>query len=85
MKTQHMKILQYMKDHPKKGITIRQAAAYANWPHKRISELQQMGVRIRKVDVEENGERFRRYILEDPKQQIIREMLKARGKKRQAS
>ena len=84
--TQHEKILRYMIAHPKSGITIREGVMLGiNWPHKRISEIEQMGVGIKRVDVEEKDTRFRRYILMDPAQDTVEQFLKHEKEKRECA
>ena len=62
--TQHEKILLYLVEHPSTGITIRDGFRLGiNWPHKRIRELEEMGVQIKRIDDENDGTRFRRYVL----------------------
>lgn len=78
--TQHEKILRYMIEHPKEGVTVRDGVKLGiNWPHKRVGEFEQLGVRIKRIDVEENEKRFRRYILMDPEQDRVTELLKYYG------
>ena len=74
--TQHEKLLRYMVDHPH-GVTIREAfiKLNINWVHKRIAELEEMGVKIVRLNVSREGVAFRRYQLADPKQERIGELL----------
>lgn len=76
---QHERILRYMVDHPKNGITIREGfiKLNVNWTHKRIGELEEMGVQIKRLDESREGVSFRRYVLKDPKQKRITELLGA--------
>jgi hypothetical protein len=75
--TQHEKVLRYLVTHPKSGLTIREGVTKLNinWTHKRIGELEQMGVKINRIDDERDGVRFRRYVLKDPNQERIEELL----------
>lgn len=77
--TQHHKILKQLAENPKKGITVRDGYRLGiNWPHKRIRELEAMGVKIKRIDESpERGARFRRYILSDPDQNRVKELLSA--------
>lgn len=76
---QHEKILRYMVEHPKTGITIRDGfiKLNINWTHKRIGELEEMGVKIKRLDESREGVSFRRYILTDPKQERVTALLSA--------
>ena len=83
---QHEKLLRWLVSHPK-GITIREGfiKLNINWTHKRISELEEMGVKIKRLDESREGVSFRRYVLEDPKQERVIELLDAWAKKRGAA
>ena len=78
MMTQHEKVLRYMLEH-KNGITIRDGfiKLNINWTHKRIAELEEMGVKIKRLTEAREGVAFRRYVLEDPEQERIKELLEA--------
>lgn len=82
--TQHEKILRYLVNHPQSGMTIRDGVIKLNinWTHKRVAELEQMGVRVRRITDERDGVRFRRYILNDPNQDRVRELLELYGGKK---
>lgn len=76
--THQEKLLRHLLKYKKAGITIREAQDLykINWPHKRIGELEEMGIGIRRIDEhDEEGQRFRRYALLDPKQPRIKEVL----------
>lgn len=75
--TQQQRILQYLADHPKQGMTIRDGfeKLKINWPHKRVAELAEMGVQIKRIDEVINGNRIRRYVLADPEQDRVKELL----------
>lgn len=74
--TQHEKILRYMIAHPA-GMTIQDGMRLGiNWPHKRVGELEQFGVGIRRIDEVRDGVRFRRYMLADPEQQRVKELIR---------
>jgi len=75
--TQHEKILRYMVKHPKSGMTIRDGfiKLNINWVHKRIAELEEMGVKVKRLDESREGVAFRRYILQEPDQPRIAELL----------
>ena len=69
--TQHEKIVSYLVDHPKQGMTIRDGVMLGiNWPHKRIRELEAEGLKVKRIDIDEDGKRYRRYILADRMQGI---------------
>lgn len=84
--TQHEKILRWMVEHPKHGITIREGfiKLNINWTHKRISELEQMGVKIKRLDESREGTAWRRYVLEDPDQQRVKDLFEMWEAKRRA-
>lgn len=75
--SQHEKILRWMVAHPKSGITIREGfiKLNINWTHKRIGELEQMGVKIKRIDEAREGVAYRRYVLEDPEQERVKTLL----------
>lgn len=75
--SQHEKILRWLVDHPKSGITIREGfiKLNINWTHKRIGELEQMGVKIKRIDEAREGVAYRRYVLEDPEQERVKALL----------
>lgn len=75
--SQHEKILRWLVDHPKGGITIREGfiKLNINWTHKRIGELEQMGVKIKRIDEAREGVAYRRYVLEDPEQERVKALL----------
>ena len=78
--TQHERILRYLVAHPGTGMTIRDAVVKLNinWPHKRISELEERGIGIlRGTDQTEDGVTFRRYYLRDPDQDQVHDLLEA--------
>lgn len=80
--TQYEKILRYMLVNPKTGVTIRDGLKLnINWLHKRIRELEEMGIEIRRVDENNEGVRFRRYFLMNPKQaaDMVADFEKKRG------
>lgn len=76
--TQHEKILRYLVRHPRSGMTIRDGfiKLNINWAHKRIAELEQAGIKIKRLDESREGVAFRRYVLADPDQPRIEELLK---------
>lgn len=78
--TQCEKILRYMVNHPE-GMTMRDGyLLYINSPHKRVSELEQMGVRINRTRIHSpRGASIVLYKLADPKQDRIREILKTQN------
>lgn len=75
--SQHEKILRWLVEHPKGGITIREGfiKLNINWTHKRIGELEQMGVKIKRIDEAREGVTYRRYVLEDPEQERVKALL----------
>lgn len=75
--SQHERILRWMVEHPKSGITIREGfiKLNINWTHKRIGELEQMGVKIKRIDEAREGVAYRRYVLEDPEQERVKALL----------
>lgn len=84
--SQQEKLLRWMIEHPR-GITIREGLIKLNinWTHKRIAELEEMGVKIKRLDESREGVSYRRYVLEDPKQERIETILKQWAKKRGAA
>lgn len=78
--TQCEKILRYMLKHPE-GMTMRDGyLMYINSPHKRVSELEQRGVKIKRVPITSpGGARIVCYKLAEPKQEQIAKLLKAYG------
>lgn len=80
--TQHEKVLRLLVKRQHSGVTIRDGFELGvNWMHKRIRELEEMGVTIKRVDDEHNGTRFRRYILAEPDKavEILERFEKKRG------
>lgn len=75
--SQHERILRWMVEHPKSGITIREGfiKLNINWTHKRIGELEQMGVKIKRIDEAREGVAYRRYVLDDPEQDRVKALL----------
>ena len=84
--SQQEKLLRWLVEHPK-GITIREGfiKLNINWTHKRIAELEEMGVKIKRLDESREGVSYRRYVLEDPKQERIGDLFKQWAKKRGAA
>lgn len=84
--SQQEKLLRWMIEHPR-GITIREGLIKLNinWTHKRIAELEEMGVKIKRLNESREGVSYRRYVLEDPKQERIETILKQWAKKRGAA
>lgn len=72
--TQHEKVLRYLKEH--RGMTIRDGVVklYINSPHKRVKELEEMGVKIKHIPVTKDGTRFVLYMME-PGQERVTELL----------
>ena len=72
--TQHEKILRYLVKN--RQMTVRDGVTklYINWPHKRVRELEAMGVVIRHVEMVKDGVRFVVYMM-DPNQERVRELL----------
>ena len=74
--TQHEIVLREMIAHPKTGVTVRDGLRLGiNWIHKRVGELEQLGVKVKRIDAEENGKRFRRYVLMDVQQDVVADLL----------
>lgn len=78
---QQEKILRYMIKNPR-GMTMRDGyLMYINSPHKRIAELEQTGVKINHLpEKTDGGARIVRYVLADPKQDRIGELIEKWGK-----
>lgn len=78
--TQCEKILRYMVNHPE-GMTMRDGyLMYINSPHKRIGELEQMGIKILHIpDKTEHGARIVRYVLADKNQDRVKEKMEFYG------
>ena len=74
--TQYGKILRELKKRPRRGMTNRDLFAYSNCPWKRIGELEAMGVKIKRVN-DDDEPRLRRYILADQKQDRVAQLLEA--------
>ena len=84
MKTTHYEaILKELKKRPKNGATNRDLFAFSNSPWKRIAELEAKGVKIRRTN-DKDDPRLRRYVLADPKQKRIAELLREYSTRRKA-
>lgn len=84
--TQHEKILRYLLKNPH-GMTMRDGyLMYINSPHKRVAELEEMGVKISHTRIESpGGSRIVLYRLEDPGQERISEILRRKGARNEGS
>ena len=78
--TQCEKVLRYLVKHPK-GMTMRDGyLMYINSPHKRVSELEALGVKILHTpEKTEHGARIVRYVLADKDQDRVKELMEFYG------
>ena len=78
--TQHEKVLRYLSKNRRMTIRDGVVKLYINSPHKRVKELEEMGVAIKHIPVTKDGVRFVVYVLE-PGQERVAELLEAWGGK----
>lgn len=78
MKLTQWQTVLFMMYYRPQGVTIREAMLNGggNWVHKRIGEIEKMGVKVRRVDVRnEEGGWYRRYMLFDKEDERVKELI----------